>query len=124
MTSTPRVLVNVTELPTEPRRGPAWSIDEADRELDANLIRLPAGDRIDSHLGAEVDVLIHVVSGGGILTTDDGEQALRAGDVAHLPRRSRRAFEAGGQGLEYLTVHRRRQALQIRSGPPEAPAGA
>lgn len=124
MTSTPRVLVNVTELPTEPRRGAAWSIDEADRELDANLIRLPAGERIDSHLGAEVDVFLHVVSGDGTLTTDDGEQTLRAGDVAFLPRRSRRAFEAGSQGLEYLTVHRRRQALQIQSGPPEAPTGS
>ena len=124
MTSTPRVLVNLIELPTHPRRGPAWAIDEADRQLDANLIRLPAGERIDSHLGAEVDVLIHVVSGDGTITTDDGEQHLRTGDVAFLPRRSRRAFDAGSEGLEYLTVHRRRQALQIQSGPPEAAPGS
>jgi len=30
-----------------------------------------------------------------------------------LPRRSRRAIEAGAQGLSYLTVHRKRPGLSI-----------
>lgn len=118
MTSAPRKLVNTAEPPAEPRRGAVWSIDASDRDLDSNLIRLPAGEQIAPHLGAEVDVLVHVVSGSGTLSTDEGEQPLRAGDLLFLPRRSRRAYYAGEDGLEYLTVHRRRQALQIGSRPP------
>lgn len=112
------MLVNTSAPPAEPRRGAIWSIDDPERDLDSNLVRLPAGEEIASHLGAEVDVLVHVVSGHGALSTDDGEQTLRVGDVVLLPRRSRRAFRAGSDGLEYLTVHRRRQSLQIVSGPP------
>lgn len=108
------VLTNTTDLPEQPRRGAAWSIAEPDRELDSNLIRLPAGDGIDPHVGAEVDTLIHVVRGSGTLVTEDAEESLRPGDVALLPRRTVRGFRAGDDGLEYLTVHRRRQSLQIQ----------
>ncbi|HJG52119.1 MAG TPA: cupin domain-containing protein [Brachybacterium faecium] len=114
------ILTNTSAQPGEPRRGPVWSIAEPDRELDSNLIRLPAGDSIPAHVGAEVDTLIHVVRGDGALVTQDGEEPLRAGDVALLPRRTVRGFRAGEDGLEYLTVHRRRQSLQIKSGPPSA----
>ena len=58
----------------------------------------------------------HVVRGSGTLRTEAGEQPLRVGDLALLPRRTRRGFRAGEEGLEYLTVHRRRRGgLQIRS---------
>lgn len=109
----PRVLVNSRQLPAEPARGAVWSITGAERDLDSNLIRLPPGEGIDLHVGAEVDVLIHVVGGTGALLLPEGEHPLQAGDVALLPRRTRRGFRAGAEGLEYLTVHRRRQALQI-----------
>lgn len=111
------ILTNTAQQPDVPRRGAVWSISEPERELDSNLIRLPPGESIEPHLGAEVDTLIHVVRGGGILTTDAGSGPLRAGDVALLPRRTRRGFRAGEEGLEYLTVHRRRQSLQIGSAP-------
>ena len=111
------ILTNTASQPEEPRRGAVWSISEPERELDSNLIRLPPGDRIPAHEGAEVDTLIHVVRGSGTLTTDAGEEPLRAGDVALLPRRSVRGFLAGPDGLEYLTVHRRRQSLRIGRGP-------
>ena len=77
------------------------------------MIRLPAGESIPAHVGAEVDTLIHVVRGDGVLLTEGGEEPLRTGDIALLPRRTVRGFQAGGEGLEYLTVHRRRKALQI-----------
>lgn len=111
----PRVLVNSQQLPAQPPRGAVWSISELERDLDSNLIRLPPGERIDLHTGAEVDVLIHVVTGSGTLLLPEAEQPLQPGDVALLPRRSRRGFRAGAEGLEYLTVHRRRQSLQIRT---------
>ncbi|MGO1566869.1 MAG: cupin domain-containing protein [Brachybacterium sp.] len=107
------ILTNTAAQPDEPARGAVWSIAEPDRELDSNLIRLPAGDSIPAHTGAEVDTLIHVVSGHGVLVTDAGEEPLRPGDLALLPRRTVRGFRAGEDGLEYLTVHRRRQSLQI-----------
>ncbi|WP_394214242.1 cupin domain-containing protein [Brachybacterium vulturis] len=112
------ILTNTAEQPAEPRRGAVWSIAEPERELDSNLIRLPAGESIPAHVGAEVDTLIHVVRGGGTLVTDTGEEPLRPGDVALLPRRTGRGFRAGADGLAYLTVHRRRQSLRIQSGPP------
>ncbi|APX32174.1 cupin [Brachybacterium sp. P6-10-X1] len=108
------VLTNTSDLPEQPRRGAVWSIAEPERELDSNLIRLPAGDEIDPHVGAEVDTLIHVVRGGGTLVTEGAEEPLRSGDVALLPRRTVRGFRAGESGLEYLTVHRRRRSLQIQ----------
>lgn len=111
------ILTNTDGLPEQPHRGAVWSIIEPDRELDSNLIRLPAGDRIETHVGAEVDTLLHVVRGDGILVTEGGEETLRPGDVAYLPRRTVRGFRAGEHGLEYLTVHRRRQSLQIGTRP-------
>ena len=113
------ILVNSADLPDEPGRGPVWSIAEPDRQLDTNLIRLPAGEEIPAHRGAEVDTLIHVTRGSGTLATDEGEHALRPGDVAFLRRRSVRGFHAGPDGLEYLTVHRSRGGLGIGSGPPD-----
>lgn len=112
------ILTNTSEQPEEPRRGAVWSITAPDRELDSNLIRLPAGDEIPAHVGAEVDTLVHVVRGSGLLRTEDGEEPLRTGDVVLLPRRTVRGFRAGEDGLEYLTVHRRRQSLRIQ-GPGE-----
>lgn len=109
------ILTNTAQQPSEPRRGAVWSIAEPERELDSNLVRLPPGDEIPAHLGAEVDTLVHVVRGDGVLTTEGGEEPLRAGDLALLPRRTVRGFRAGMDGLEYLTVHRRRQSLRIRS---------
>lgn len=108
------ILTNTAEQPEQPRRGAVWSIAEPERELDSNLIRLPAGEEIPAHIGAEVDTLVHVVRGEGVLTTEDGEEPLRAGDVALLPRRTVRGFRAGEDGLEYLTVHRRRRSLTIK----------
>lgn len=109
------ILTNTHGLPAEPRRGAVWSIAEPDRQLDTNVIRLPAGDAIQAHVGAEVDTLVHVLHGDGTLVTEAGEQPLRPGDVAFLPRRTLRGFRAGEAGLEYLTVHRKRQSLQIQS---------
>jgi hypothetical protein len=44
--------------------------------------------------------------------------------VAGIPRASRRALRAAGEGLDYLTVHRRRGPLGIRPGPARTEAGA
>lgn len=109
----PRVLANSGEVAADDDRaiGAVWSIAEPERDLDANLIALPAGEGIGAHAGPDLDVLIHVVSGSGTLTTARGPVALSPGDVVWLPRRSRRQFDAGPDGLRYLTVHRRKRPL-------------
>ena len=66
-----------------------------------------------------MDVLIYVLAGSGHLGTelDTQQVALRGGSLIWLPRRSRRRFTAGPDGLRYLTVHQRRRALTLTTAP-------
>jgi quercetin dioxygenase-like cupin family protein len=111
--SRPRILTNTIETASAEGPGAVWKLAESVRDLDANLIALPAGERIDAHEGPDLDVLVHVVAGTGRLETEEGPIVLSPGVLAWLPRRSRRGFAAGPDGLHYLTVHRRRQALTL-----------
>ncbi|MCO8270402.1 hypothetical protein M1L60_07310 [Actinoplanes sp. TRM 88003] len=58
-------------------------------------------------------MLLLVVDGSGTMVTEAGEVALNAGQIAWLPKGSRRGFLAGAAGLRYMTVHQRRQALTL-----------
>lgn len=93
--------------------GAVWTLRMRERDLDSNIIQLPAGEAIDAHAGPDLDVMIHVLDGRGQLTTELGTVALAPGTLVWLPKRSRRQFTAGEQGLRYLTVHQRRQALAL-----------
>jgi len=116
-TPLPRILVNTTDLTAVNGQpdvtGAVWKLTARDRDLDSNVIALPPDGIIDTHDGADFDVLIHVLAGGGRLTTERGVLDLRPGVLLWLPRRSRRQFTAGPDGLRYLTVHQRRQALTL-----------
>lgn len=116
-TPLPRVLVNSREVSAEPGdpdvTGAVWKLQMRERDLDSNIIALPPGGTIDTHTGPELDVLIHVLAGGGQLTTESGALDLHPGDVVWLPRRSQRRFDAGSEGLRHLTVHQRRQSLVL-----------
>ena len=107
----PRVLVNTSA--DLGRTGVAWKLQTPKRDLDSNIIALAPHAKIDAHNGPDLDVLIHVLSGSGEITTTTSTFQLRPGDLLWLPRRSRRQFNAGVDGLRYLTVHQRRQALVI-----------
>lgn len=113
-TALPHVVVDATAVATSTengaRAGAVWNLAMQERDLDANIVTLPAGDGIGAHTGPEVDVLIHVLAGAGHLHTETGSLDLRAGLVVWLPRGSRRGFTAGEHGLTYLTVHRRRRS--------------
>ena len=116
----PRILASTGDLGAAVRpdaRGAIWRLEEAERHLDANVIALPPGERIDAHAGPDEDVLWHVLAGDGTLTTDGGDVALTPGAIVWLPRRSRRAVAAGEHGLRYFSVHRRKSGLQIGSRP-------
>ncbi|MEU4656459.1 hypothetical protein AB0G32_21365 [Streptomyces sp. NPDC023723] len=121
--------------------GALWKLAETGRQLDANVVRLPPGARVAPHTEPDLDVLLLVLGGDGTLLGADGPAPLRAGGLTWLPHGAVRGLEAGGNGLTYLTVHRRRPGLRIQpahaaerlrpapdrpTGPaePEAPTGA
>lgn len=98
--------------------GAIWKLPMRERDLDSNVIALAPGTTIGEHDGPDLDVLIFVLAGSGQLTTGRGALELRAGTLGWVPRRSRRGFTAGPDGLRYLTVHQRRQALTLLTTAP------
>jgi quercetin dioxygenase-like cupin family protein len=102
--------------------GALWRLDGQD--LQANLVRLGPGHRIEPHRNDEVDVLMVIVSGRGELTLDGQVHQLAPIALVHLPRGMVRAIEAVDGPLAYLSVHRRRSAgLQV-GGRAQRPPGA
>jgi mannose-6-phosphate isomerase-like protein (cupin superfamily) len=92
--------------------GARWRLDGED--LQANLVRLGRGDRIQPHRNDEVEVLVVVVSGRGELTLDGQVHQLAPMVVAHLPKGTVRAIAAVDGPLAYLSIHRRRSGgLQV-----------
>jgi len=116
-TPLPRILADAAAVSASPgdAAGAVWKLQMRERDLDSNIIALPPGTTIGAHTGPDVDVLIYVLAGSGQLGTELDAQAaeLRGGSLIWLPRRSRRQFTAGPEGLRYLTVHQRRQALTL-----------
>ena len=114
-TPLPRILADTAALSATAAgaTGVIWKLQMRERDLDSNIIALAPGATIGAHAGPDVDVLIHVLAGSGQLSTELDTVALRAGSLIWLPRRSRRQFTAGPEGLRYLTVHQRRQALTL-----------
>ena len=99
------------------RAGAIWTLEQLG-DLNANLVRFPAGGGVGEHVEEEVDVLLIGVSGVGVVAVDGGEHRLRAGTVAFVPKGIRRSTRSESGDFAYLTVHRRRGPLRI-GGPPE-----
>jgi hypothetical protein len=89
--------------------GARWRLDGKD--LQANLVRLDQGDRIQPHPNDEVDVLVVVVSGRGELTLDGQVHPLAPMVIAHLPKGDGQSDRA------------RRQAARLPVDPPSPTAG-
>lgn len=122
-TALPRVLVNTADMAADDHdpegSGALWKLQVRERDLDSNIIAIPPDGSIDAHNGPDLDVIIHVLAGSGELITECDTVDLSPGALVFLPRRSRREFAAGPQGLRYFTVHQRRQALTLE---PPSPA--
>lgn len=118
----PRILARTDQLTANAgeadTNGAIWKLQEGQRDLDSNIIALAPQGTIDAHTGPDLDVLIHVLAGSGQLATDLDTLELTPGALLWLPRRSRRQFTAGPDGLRYLTVHQRRRALVLDAPPP------
>lgn len=96
----------------ESGNGVLWSLD-AGSELNVNLVRLEPGAEVGEHLNAEVEVVLAVLEGSGQVVVDGLVHALGPASLAFLPRGTRRAIQAGENPLVYLSVHRRREGLQL-----------
>lgn len=116
-TPLPRVLADVDELEgVAENSGSVWQLQPQQRDLDANIIALSPGGEIKEHMGPGLDVLIHILDGGGTLETELTTISLSPGQIVWLPRRSRRRFLADETlGLKYFSVHQRKQGLTITS---------
>ncbi|MFF4243796.1 hypothetical protein ACFYY2_04905 [Streptomyces sp. NPDC001822] len=117
MNATPEVLAVLDEILSSAapgERGALWHLAEQGRELDANVVRLPPDASVGEHQEDVLDVLLVVLAGGGGLRTGGRTLDLVPTAVLWLPRTSRRALEAGPDGLTYLTVHRRRPGLAVK----------
>ncbi|MFC9504737.1 cupin domain-containing protein [Streptomyces sp. NPDC057002] len=115
----PRVLCDTESLLSDDSTpaGALWRLAEPGRQLDANLIRIPPQGRIDTHTEPDLDVLLLVVAGDGTLGPAADPQPLAPGSLVWLPHGSERGLAAGSGGLSYVTVHRRRPGMRIRTRP-------
>lgn len=91
--------------------GPVWGM--ASEDLNATLLSWDPGDGVADHVNAERDVLIVITEGFGFATIDGEEHALRPHHALLIRKHAHRRIVAGAGGLRYLSVHRRRGALQI-----------
>jgi quercetin dioxygenase-like cupin family protein len=112
----PRILFDTTTLETlDPAStGAVWRLSEPGRQIDANIVRIPPGRRVEAHAEPDLDVLLLVVAGDGTLVSTEGSHPLREGSLGWLPHGSTRGLEAGERGMSYLTVHRRRPGMWIQ----------
>src|SRR5688500_17903202 len=96
--------------------GPLWGLASSD--LNATLLAWPAGHSLVEHT-TELDVLLIVLGGDGVVTTERRAHTISAGSAMLIEKGRARAIRAGAAGIRYLTVHRRRGPLQIAGAPTE-----
>ncbi|MBP0456319.1 hypothetical protein [Streptomyces montanisoli] len=111
----PGFLCDVHALTAQPQApaGALWKLAEPGRQLDANVIHLAENQHIETHAEPDLDVLLLVIAGHGTLHAPDGTVRLAAGALCWLPHGSSRSVTAGAEGLDYMTVHRRRPGMRI-----------
>jgi quercetin dioxygenase-like cupin family protein len=93
--------------------GPLWGM--ASRDLNATLLAWPAGHEIREHANTERDVLLIVLEGNGTASVDHDQHALSRGRALLIPKGAMRAIRAGSEGIRYVSVHLRRQCVQIEA---------
>lgn len=99
--------------------GVMWSLADSP-ELNVNLVRLTPGSTIGSHVNTDVDVVLVVLAGGGTVVVAGTPYTLEGSTLAYVPRFREREVRAGGQGLTYVSLHRRRGPLTL--GPARSPS--
>lgn len=85
--------------------GPVWNATTPDFHLTVVSYRDNRGS--SSHVNPEFDQLVVVLEGEGVLEIAGERYPLHAGEVAYLPKGTRRQIRADGDRLVYLVVNRR-----------------
>lgn len=91
--------------------GVAWA--HRSEDLNANLAVFTRGNGVAAHVNNEVDVLVVVVAGDGILEIDGLHRPLRAGQAVLIAKGAARSLRAVSETFAYLTCHRRREGLRL-----------
>ncbi len=102
--------------------GVIWTLEESE-DLNANLVRFPAGEGVGTHVNDEVDVVILGVSGTGVLRVEGEEHALAEGTLVVVPRGASRSTRSASDDFAYLTVHRRRGPVRLGGRPGSSRSG-
>jgi quercetin dioxygenase-like cupin family protein len=105
-------LLDNAELATLP--APSGQDEPASSELNVTEVSWKAGNGPPEHVNAERDVLIVVLDGSAIVSVDHSRHELGRGETAIIAKGRRRKITAGGDGVRYLSVHRRRPPLMPR----------
>jgi mannose-6-phosphate isomerase-like protein (cupin superfamily) len=95
--------------------GPEWGTTTAD--LNATLLAWLPGARTGEHVNADLDVILVVLDGTVTIELDGEARLARSGEVVVVEKGRRRRMTAGPAGVRYVTVHRRREGLDIAPGP-------
>ena len=90
---------------------PVWGAESED--LNATLLEWSPGGGPPEHVNEERDVLVAILEGSAVVALDGEERWLDSGDAFIVGKGRRRRITAGPGGVRYLSVHRRRPALQI-----------
>jgi quercetin dioxygenase-like cupin family protein len=98
-------------------RGPVWGVES--EELNATVLEWDPGHRVAEHVNDERDVLVVVLAGSAEIAVAGRRQRLRSGQALIIPKGEPRQITAGGEGVRYLSAHRRRPPLQIAPAPLE-----
>jgi quercetin dioxygenase-like cupin family protein len=121
--STPTEVIRLREVATDAISGDGvhWSL-APEGDLNVNLAHLEAGSAVATHTNTEVDVVIVVLSGAGVLSVNGSAHELTEHTLARVPKAADRSLVAGPRGLTYLTVHARRGPLAVSPRPTARPA--
>jgi quercetin dioxygenase-like cupin family protein len=96
-----------------PEQSPGTAERLASEELNVTPLSWKAGSGPQEHVNQERDVLVVALDGSATLSIDGEQRELDRGETAIIAKGRKRKITAGGDGVRYLSVHRRRPPLQI-----------
>jgi quercetin dioxygenase-like cupin family protein len=103
------------DLATQAGSGPLWGM--ASEDLNATLLSWSEGEGVAEQVNAERDILVVVLSGAGTLRAGGADHELGPQRAVLIPKGERWSITAHAGGLRYLSIHRRREGLQIEPLP-------
>jgi len=112
-------MIDLLEAAREAASGPAWGHECED--LDLTLLKWFADEGVAEHVNEEVDVVMVVLSGEGVVTIGGLPEHARSGSAFVIPKGVPRAIRATSKELIYLNVHKRRRRLMplVDGRPPQ-----